>query len=201
MMVELNLLDTSQAHVNPNIGVDNPDLRQFLRFHLQPNFTAAIEIGTRAATLDLGKALPLTTQVTALVKIQLDLVVPIPHLPPAAIGVYNWRGEILWIVDLARLLGLTNRSIDRHHRQFQPTIVITSGATTGSEAKTIGLVVDEISDIEWYQPELIVEPIADSSNPELYRWIKGYAISAAGEKLAILDGQGIIDCADLHAEI
>jgi positive phototaxis protein PixI len=195
MMVELNLLDTSQAHVNPNIGVDNPDLHQLLRFYLQPNFTAAIEIDTRSTTLDPGKALPLNIQVTALVKIQIDLVVPIPHLPPAVIGVYNWRGEILWIADLARLLGLTDRSIDRHHRQFQPTIVITK--TTGNESKTIGFVVDEISEIEWCQTELIF----DGFQPQQLQWVKGYGISATGEKLAILDGQKIIDRADLHAEI
>ena len=43
--------------------------------------------------------------VTELVNILVDRVVPMPHLPPAVMGVYNWRGEILWIVDLAMLLG------------------------------------------------------------------------------------------------
>lgn len=195
----MNLVNENQAHLTPKIGVENPDLRQFLRFHLQPHFTAVVEIDHKGSTLCVGAASTLAIQVTELINMPIDLVVPIPHLPPAVMGVYNWRGEILWVVDLGILLGLTDRTTT-HHRNLQPTIAI-SHATTGHEAKTIGLVVDEIFDIEEYQSELIVKPIADSSNPELYRWIKGYAISAAGEKLAILDGQAIIDCADLHAEI
>ena len=196
----MNLVNENQAHLTPKIGVDNPDLRQFLRFHLQPNFTAVVEIDHRGSTLCVGAASTLAIRVTELINMPIDLVVPIPHLPPAVMGVYNWRGEILWVVDLGILLGLTD-CITTHHRNLQPTIAISSAATTGSEAKTIGLVVDEISDIEWYQPELIVKPITDSSNPELYRWIKGYVVSAVGEKLAILDVQAIIEHADLHAEI
>lgn len=34
-------------------------------------------------------------------------VVPMFNLPMWISGVYNWRGEILWIVDLGHLLGLT----------------------------------------------------------------------------------------------
>jgi positive phototaxis protein PixI len=196
----LNLVNENQAHLTPKIGVNNPGLRQFLRFQLQPNFTAVVEIDQRGGTLCAGAASTLAIRVTELINMPIDLVLPIPHLPPAVMGVYNWRGEILWVVDLGILLGLTDH-LTTHHRNLQPTIAISSAATTGSEAKTIGLVVDEISDIEWYQPELIVEPIADSSNPELYRWIKGYVISAVGEKLAILDGQAIIERTDLHAEI
>jgi positive phototaxis protein PixI len=196
----LNLVNENQAHLTPKIGVDNPDLRQFLRFHLQPHFTAVVEIDNGGSTLCVGAASTLAIRVTELINMPIDLVVPIPHLPPAVMGVYNWRGEILWVVDLGILLGLTDRTTT-DHRNLQPTIAISYAATTGHEAKTIGLVVDEIFDIEGYQSELIVKPIADSSNPELYRWIKGYAISAAGEKLVILDGQAIIDCADLHAEI
>ncbi|MGB3614706.1 MAG: chemotaxis protein CheW, partial [Elainellaceae cyanobacterium] len=34
-------------------------------------------------------------------------IVPVFNLPPWIPGVYNWRGDILWTVDLGHLLGLS----------------------------------------------------------------------------------------------
>ena len=65
--------------------------QQFLRFHLAP---------------DLNAALPVE-QMTEVFTVATTKVVPIPHMPPWVIGVYNWRGEILWLVDLGYLLGGT----------------------------------------------------------------------------------------------
>ncbi|HEY9652883.1 MAG TPA: chemotaxis protein CheW, partial [Coleofasciculaceae cyanobacterium] len=64
---------------------------QFLRFHLLPNTTALLPI----------------EQLTEVLTISRDQVVPIFHMPPWVMGVYNWRGEILWILDLGHLIGLT----------------------------------------------------------------------------------------------
>ena len=195
----MNLIKENKAHLTPATGIDTTDLRQFLKFHLQPNFTAAIEITNNEQTIGIGSDLSPPIRVTEIINMQLDLIVPIPHLPPVVIGVYNWRGEILWVVDLSRLLGLTDRTIERHRYNFKPTIAIT--ATTGSETKTIGLVVDEISEIEWYRSASTIEPIADLQQPELWRWMKGYTGAVAGEKLAILDSRAIMESADIHADI
>ena len=124
-------------------------------------------------------------------------------------GVYNWRGEILWIVDCARLLGLhlpgtaavkNRRSVDRY-RHFQPTIVVASNTTASSETKTIGLAVDEIAEIEGYEIDLTICPSGEGANPDIAAWIKGYGTSITGEKLAILDIPALFDRADLNANI
>jgi positive phototaxis protein PixI len=200
-MVEMNLVKENKAHLTPEASVDTTDLHQFLKFHLQPNFTAAIEITNNEKKIGIGSDSSPPIRVTEIINMQLDLVVPIPHLPPAVMGVYNWRGEILWVVDLSRLLGLTNRTIERHRYNFKPTIAISTTAKTGSETKTIGLVVDEIYEIEWYRSASIIEPIADRQHPELWRWMRGYTGAGAGEKLAILDGRVIMEHADIHADI
>ena len=200
-MVKMNLIKENKAHLTLEASVDNTDLRQFLKFQIQPNFTAAIEITNNEKKSGIGSDSSRPIRVTEIINMQLDLVVPIPHLPPAVIGVYNWRGEILWVVDLSRLLGLTNRTIECHRYIFKPTIAISTTATTGSETKTIGLVVNEISEIEWYRSAPIIEPIADNQHPELWRWMRGYTGAVAGEKLAILDSRAIMEAADIHADI
>jgi positive phototaxis protein PixI len=170
---------------------------QFLRFSLQPGLTALIEI----------------ERVMELVNIPIDRVVPMPHLPPAVRGVYNWRGEILWIVDLAILLGIGATA--QRFRSIQPTIVLSSAgevetsnqrpeqssvsATEVSSAKTIGFIVDEILEIEWCQLDLLDGSLPTHLNPELAQWVRGIWESPSGEDLLVLDGQTILDRANFHA--
>jgi positive phototaxis protein PixI len=149
--------------------------------------------------------------VLELVNISIDRVVPMPQLPPAIRGVYNWRGEILWIVDLATLLGL---GTERRYRSIQPTIVLSSAddvassqhqqqvaTATGSSAKTIGFIVDEIMEIEWCQIDPSGSTLPDRLNPELAQWVRGVWESPTGEDLLILDGQAILDRADVRADV
>ena len=171
---------------------------QFLRFTLQPGLTALIEI----------------ERVMELVNIPIDRVVPMPHLPPAVRGVYNWRGEILWVVDLAILLGLG--ASNHRFRSSQPTIVLGSVGEVAtfnqppqqsavataelSSAKTIGLIVDEIVEIEWCQLDLLGGSLPTHLNPALAQWVRGIWESPGGEDLLILDGQTILDRANFHAD-
>ena len=119
---------------------------QFLKLAIQPDVMAIVAIECAIE----------------LMNIPVDRVVPMPHLPPAVRGVYNWRGEILWIVDLAVLLGLGASERDR---KFQPTVVLSSssqadvgladrGSQPQSSKKTIGFIVEEIIGIELCQLDL-----------------------------------------------
>jgi positive phototaxis protein PixI len=158
--------------------------QQFLRFQLQSNLMALIEI-------DL---------VTELVNIPSDRIVPMPHLPPAVMGIYNWRGEILWIVNLATLLG-ANRATERN-RSLQPTIILSCGVTSEDRLQqTIGLVVDEIDEIEWFDLDSIQSPIPDNIYPEFSQWANGWWVSATSENFLRLDGQKILAGADFNADV
>lgn len=180
--------------------VESARQQQFLRFRLLPDLTALIEIDAIGSTKDVEIERHL--RVTELVNIQIDRVVPMPHLPPAVMGVYNWRGEILWIVDLAMLLGTAIGT--RRYRSLQPTIILASTTSDGSPAamereQTIGLVVDEIAEIEWYQPDLI-RPHPHRVTPALSTWVRGVWASAQGNFL-VVDGQAIFDRADFDADV
>ena len=206
----MNLTSNSQADrgsltasASSPIDTELPTQRQFLRFIVSPHLTALIEIDDRPVGGDaVGHDGRRHQRVTELVNIQIDRVVPMPHLPPAVMGVYNWRGEILWIVDLAMLLGTAIGT--RRYRSLQPTIILASTTSDGSpaateQAQTIGLVVDEIAEIEWYQPDLI-RPHPNRVNPALSTWVRGVWASAQGNFL-VVDGQAIFDRADFDADV
>jgi positive phototaxis protein PixI len=178
-----------QLMPNGNLSPEDRQTRyQFLKFYLQSNVPVVIAIHQGEGSAN--------ERVTELMNIPLDRVVPMPHLPSAVMGVYNWRGEILWIADLARLLELKPQ-IPQRTRILQPTIVISNTAPTG-ELKTIGLVVDAIADIEWYEPHLAPHL---SPHPALSPWLKGYWRSTTGEILPELDAQALLDRAELHADL
>jgi positive phototaxis protein PixI len=178
-----------QLSPNGNLPIEDRQTRhQFLKFYLQSNLPVVIAIQQGQGSID--------ERVTELMNIPIDRVVPMPHLPSAVMGVYNWRGEILWIADLARLLDLNPQTPSRT-RILQPTIVISNIAPTG-EIETLGLVVETIADIEWYEPHLAPHL---PPHPALSPWLKGYWRSSTDEILPELDLQILLDRAQLHADL
>ena len=154
--------------------------KQFLRLYLEPKTTIMLPI----------------EQVTEVLKITLNKIVPIPQMPPYIMGVYNWRGEILWTADLGQLLGLNSwqqQNIDSNHT----TMIIISFAI-GSQAKSmhkksLGLIVNSIEDIEWCDPQFIQPPSSSAINTVLASFVSGYWVQPKKPMSLILDGNSIID--------
>jgi positive phototaxis protein PixI len=174
--------------------------QQFLRFSIQPGLMALIEID----------------RVMELVNIPISGVVPMPHLPPAVRGVYNWRGDILWIVDLAVLLGC-GQEFSRKYRSLEPLVILSSTAvaerfsdrnaprtplapaTIDYQADTaIGVIVEEIVEIEWCDLDLISSNLPTNLDPGLAKWMRGIWESPTGENFLVLDAAAILDRADVH---
>jgi positive phototaxis protein PixI len=159
--------------------------QQFLRFHLLPNTTALLPVH----------------QMTEVLTIALSEIVPIPRLPAWVMGVYNWRGEILWIVDLGHLLGLA--PLYQHSiRSSTYTAIVVHGAQqlrgkqqAGSQitgSKVLGVVVNRVEDMEWLNPDLIQSPPLSAVTPELVPFLRGYWLKTNGEILVVLDGSSIL---------
>ena len=81
---------------------------QYLKFGLYPDTKAMLPI----------------EQITEILKIKLARIMPIPQMPAWIMGVYNWRGEILWTVDIAQMLGLSSGEWLQHQRSKQTIIVL-----------------------------------------------------------------------------
>jgi positive phototaxis protein PixI len=178
--------------LNPESSLVMSNLQQFLRFQIQP-FDSAHDKPNLMALMEVNL-------VTELVNVPIDRVVPMPHLPPAVMGVYNWRGEILWIVDLAMLLG-TRTSLLRT-RSLQPTIIVSNAIKNEArQQRTVGLVVDEIAEIEWCDLEEIDSILPTDIHPQFSRWTSGLWQAANGESFLVLNGDKILNEADVHTAL
>jgi len=159
--------------------------QQFLRFHLLPDTTAMLPV----------------QQMTEVLTIPIAQVVPIPHMPAWVLGVYNWRGEILWIVDLGQLIGLATLHQQATSRSNYTAVLIHGSEQvpgkqqTGSQKtgkKMLGLLVNQLQDMEWCNPDEIQSPPVSAVNPELVPFLRGYWLKSNGEILVVLDSNSII---------
>jgi purine-binding chemotaxis protein CheW len=100
-------------------------------------------------------------------------VTPIPNTPAYVKGVMNLRGSIIPVVDLRSKLAMAQTT----YNQFTVIIVVRVGA------KTVGLVVDAVSDV-LNIPSQDVQPAPDFGAQVDARFISGMA--KAGEKLVVL---------------
>ncbi|MBW4467884.1 MAG: chemotaxis protein CheW [Pegethrix bostrychoides GSE-TBD4-15B] len=179
------MLDSIQSRLAPEAAASELADRaqaseQFLRCHLAPDALVMLPV----------------SQLTEVLKIPVGQITPIPHLPAWVMGVYNWRGEILWMVDLGHLLGMSP-----WHQQTVSTSSYTaailsatdsSAGSAGGERRTLGLVVTQVQDIELCDPGQIQSPPPSAITPELAPFLQGYWLKADGEMLACLNGTAIL---------
>ncbi|MGL5032671.1 MAG: chemotaxis protein CheW [Microcystaceae cyanobacterium] len=159
--------------------------QQFLRFFLEPDMVAVLPV----------------MQLAEVLTISFGEIVPVPHLPPWVMGVYNWRGEILWMVDLGHLLGLTPWSQQTATRFNYRAVILNGGIAFNQEKKAyssqnsnqmLGLVVSRVEDIEWCTPDEFQSPPASSVSSQLIPYLRGFWIKPDGDMVTVLDGQAIV---------
>lgn len=156
--------------------------QHFMRFHLVPDTNAMLPV----------------EQMTEVLTIPIASVVPIPSMPAWVMGVYNWRGEIMWMVDLGQLIGLTPLHQQATSRSNYTVVVIRSSQQTpgdresGSHRKVLGLLVNRLEDMEWCNPDEIQSPPLSAVTPELVPFLRGYWLKSNRDILVVLDGNSII---------
>ncbi len=153
---------------------------QFLRFHLLPDATALLPM----------------EQLTEVLTVPRGQIVPIFHMPPWVMGAYNWRGEILWMVDLGHLVGLTPWYQQGMTTSAYNAVVLQADSnSTGSanlKSHRLGLIVNRVEDIDWCDPRSIKTPPSSSVTPELMPFLRGYWLKPNGDMLLLLNGEAII---------
>ncbi|MDJ0704292.1 MAG: chemotaxis protein CheW [Leptolyngbyaceae cyanobacterium MO_188.B28] len=155
--------------------------QQFLRLQMVSDMTALLPV----------------PQLTEVLTMPTSQVVPIPHMPPWVMGVYNWRGEILWMVDLGHLCGLSPWYEQPLRRSTHKAVVLRESddmiAANTNKVKMLGLVVNEVEDIEICDPKSIQAPLSSAVTPELAPLLRGYWWKSNGDMLVFLDGSAIFE--------
>jgi positive phototaxis protein PixI len=157
---------------------------QFLRFHQSPGHQVMLPV----------------KQITEVLKIDVGQIIPIPQMPPWVMGVYNWRGDILWMLDLGHLIGFDSWYQREINTSSYTAIVLApnkkkqdpKNQDKGSENLSLGLIITRVEDIEWCDTETIQSPPASAVTSTLAPFLRGYWLKQNGEMILALDGQAIL---------
>ncbi len=149
-------------------------MEQFLQLHFASEMTALLP----------------TEHLTEVITVPPEQIMPMPHMSPWMMGTYNWRGEILWLVDVGCLIGLTPL-----YQQVIPTYTSAvlqfpppPNTFNDTGLQIVGLVFNQVGNIERCDPNLIEEVSSVSgSNPELEKFLRGYWVKSESEILAVLN--------------
>jgi positive phototaxis protein PixI len=117
----------------------------------------------------LGKehpALAPVEDVLAVLTIAVSEVLPVPQMSACVLGIYNWRGEALWLVDASTQMGFSPW-VDSRVKAL--TLIVAQ-----SEGQSLGLVVPEVFDIGEHDPELLIPASADLFSNRMLPFVKGY---------------------------
>ena len=152
--------------------------QQFLRFHLDPDVEVMLGL----------------QQITEVLKIRVEQIVPIPQMPPWVMGVYNWRGDILWMLDLGHLIGLQPWYRQQINRGDRNAVVLSPNRARLQAVNNIhlGLVVSQVEDLEECDSTAIQSNFG-STTENLTRFASGYWLKPEGQIISILDGDAIAD--------
>lgn len=148
---------------------------QFLTFPLGGNTSAMLPVPQLAEVLTLAYR---------------DIM-PIPDLPAWVLGVNNWRGEMLWVVDLAGLAGLPPL---HQQRMGNPSCkVVVTKVPVETRIIYLGLAVQDVEDMFWCSAASIISPPISAITPGLAPFLAGYTLGTAGQMLMALDAAAITE--------
>ena len=176
-------------NVGTNSNVQsNKQVRKFLQFQLGKSEKV------HKSTLQGDIALLDAEIVTEVISIASQEILPVPQMFYCVLGIYSWRSEMLWIVDLENLLGYPPPlAEDRPNRELLIMVVQYQG-------QSIGLMVSEIDN-------LIEHDLSKfkSSSPEIFSedvlpFLQGYLASADNDIVMLIDTEEIFNFFSLKTE-
>jgi positive phototaxis protein PixI len=161
---------TTEPKIEPKIEIetktvtlqDTPKTEQFLSFSLSTSIAIV-------STQNLTEVLTLSAQ----------QIIPIPDLDRSVMGVCNWRGEVLWLVDLDVVLNGTPLP--------PPQGTHYSAIILHHNGQTLGLVVSQITQMVWCSAADIQPLPRTKQMPHTSPFIQGYCASSQSDPFLVLN--------------
>ncbi|MBD2563303.1 MULTISPECIES: chemotaxis protein CheW [Nostoc] len=143
---------------------------KFLSFNLGVSDTAVISL----------------QHITEILQVSLPEICGVPQMPNSVLGIYNWRGEMLWLVDLESMLGYPPISQGSNLLSRMMAIVLEN------KGKYLGLLVRQLIDIEWLDTKQIKPQTPELFYPKISPFLQGYFINSSEDIIFSLDAITII---------
>jgi positive phototaxis protein PixI len=169
----------SSRKKSTQLAMSQADVEQFLSFYLESDQPALLPTG----------------QLLEIVKVSLSQITAIAGLAPSVMGIYNWRGDVIWVVDLASLLGykpLYAQQYEQEKLQDRCYIIFLR-----SQDNVIGFAVPRVGQMVRCNISTIQNSALTFANTAMMQACRGYWLSGAEETFLVLDGDAIAEIASI----
>ncbi|BAU15103.1 CheW protein [Leptolyngbya sp. NIES-3755] len=158
----------------------SPSVRSqhFLRFALSPSTQTMLA----------------TDRITEILNLNPQQIIPLPDVFPEVVGVLNWRGEVLWLVDLSYLLGTEPLFHQLESGSYNALVV-------QHPQGMIGLVINQISQSFWCNPAEIQLLSATQRTTKLSQCLQGYWSTPEGETIWVLDSDAVVNVLHSRSQV
>ena len=106
-------------------------------------------------------------QIVEIFKVNVGEILPVPEMPDRVLGICNWRGEMLWLIDLNHLVGCP--SLFRQTPVLEPLVVM----VVKVNGQSAGLVVAQVHDIELHDLQQLQPAAPGLFPPKLLPFVLG----------------------------
>ncbi|AFZ42699.1 CheW protein [Halothece sp. PCC 7418] len=154
----------SQTEGDPNSDAQTG--QRFLRFHLGAEDTALLAVNAVKEVLSVSG----------------EKILPVPDVASSVLGLHNWRGEMLWVVDLNDLLGFSALWEIENIAANINVIVLQV------EQQEIGIAVRQVETIEQHDWQKL-QPPEGLFPPHILSYAQGYLTEASS---IILDATALV---------
>lgn len=144
-------------------------ISQYLSFFLTAKIQAMLP------TEDLGE----------IIKIDPSNIVPIFDLSSGVMGVYNHRGEVVWVVDLASLLDLEPLYKQNYYHSYNVLLI-------NYQDKVLGLAIRQVGHLVLCKTGQIRRTLIPNLNPKVLSCLVGEKRTAQGQTIMALNCDRIV---------
>ena len=180
--LSLNLANSSSTQS------DSKQIHKFLQFQLgQSEKTHKSIIQGDIALLD-------AEIVTEVITISPEDILPVPQMFYCVLGIYSWRSEMLWVVDLENLLGYPPPLNDSQaERDFLVMVVQFQG-------QSIGLSISGIDNLIERDLSKLKSSSAEIFSDDVLPFLHGYFTNAENDIIMLINAEEIFNFFSIKTE-
>jgi len=140
-------------------------------------------------SIEVTNTLPLilsTRELDEVITLDHKIILQIPGMPTVVAGVFQWDGEIIWLVDLAFLMGFNPLLSTGYYQQKFRALKVKF------RDSYLALLVQKVGNLINIENQNITVAKPANINALVKRFIKGTCQNSAGAKMMILDIEAIV---------
>ena len=173
---------------NSSVQSDSKQVRKFLQFQLgKTEKTHKSAIQGDIALLD-------AEIVTEVITVDPKDILPVPQMFYCVLGIFGWRSEMLWIVDLENLLGYPPPLNENKVTQELLVMVIQV------QGQSIGLVVSGIDNLTEHNLSKFKSSSGEIFSEDVLPFLHGYFTSVDNDIIMLIDAEEILNFFSIKTE-